>query len=1621
MLIRVILLFSVFVSTQLLGKDLVLDAKQINQACLSQVSVVYAENGESLGVIKCVHDEVTISANASNKVVMTGSFDRSMHIVAKDVEFRDGRVSSEGTQAVQLRVQAENLLFRGKTNVVESLQAEVASFESYSKLALGEIELKAEKVIVQSQILASRVVMKAAEVLIKRTATLSAANSIRIDGFSNLINRGHIAAKNYLLITGNTVYNEAQGIIYSEGALRYQLNSLVDNGITVALKGASYQIENEAILNTGKFIGGEFFLNALNLYAEAGYQFELFFGLMIGAKQNGYVSINAKIEQKNNYKKAQTKYRGLLQTSFWSEKSYLKSSNHLALADQGLDSFELDGSRDVVITSPDKLDAKRLIVRTDGSLSLRGQYIDFQGLASSINGVNNLILIQGEQAVVDARLQSDDQILIDLSKKINLAGKVMANELINIASDQLVVAGYLQGKEVFLTAEELIQLRSTAHLNASGKLTLWSPTGEVIIDDGAIVDAINLNIHAGRIISGGNLSADNMSIESEVLIQNGVVEVKNATIITDNWTIGGRVSFDALYIKSIEQSQAGLISSLTVAPDASLKVGDSYTIQADGSITNSFEVDQLNVAGALESVGNLILGVNRSTVSGKVVGQKNIKFTVGENFVVAPEGEFDSTGNIFLELKNNDYSEIQGAIKSQGWVGVSGEFSSEDAINLLAGVDGNIDASEIKVFTTEPIVIEKNLHFDYGVGITAPEVTIGSNTRINAADINLTSSKGDLVLMAGSDLQARNSVRIYAAGDLRRNSALVASGAAAWANQSRISAGEGGITLSTDGSYIETAAITQTPGKLIIGADKNIVIVPLVNQYTVTHTDKNWFRTKTRTQFFTTYFNSQVNAGEIELHFNGDAQLVNWTGADYSKVAFRYTDGSKIDIQTLQNEMHEVVTRTGRGIFKPVDGALNFVNDLAQKAKKLTSELIGESFDFLRQVNKEVLNNQKWVDEYLGHFETAANGSAGFMIDLQNPKKSYKVSTYRGLYNSYKQGFDAYLEDMDKLTGEVYGEVNEHFLSKVSGDLAKTLEKFDRLDTQVVGHVQAATEFDNVARVALVAVASTMGAGAGGVLVANLLADKFISKKKITADGILKSAAIAAISSYAGSALSDYDATARAIGEALVRDAAEVVIEGRSYKTSDLLVSILQALASTELPAGNNVDMDVWTAQVIRGAVNAGIDQVTTSVVDDGRLDLEDTLNAMSEGAVYAGVDASISNSSLVQIAAEKLAGFGQAMAELITQYSKEELALYEYNLNEMSEEETADYFEKLFANQAEMDAALAELLDKSDWLLANYSDIQKNSLIQSLIKNPGASKKLFELLLQRDPAFAAIIQHLDQSPSEGNELKKTAILAEAIQKYAYHNGALKLSYAESAWDMLSFAQSTDAIMSWNNKTSIYRKMADVLAIGVDGVALALPIIPGGAGPLVELLSRTPEVVQNSIMLFKATIKEFGPKVTTEIYEVARKSGLFSGGKFQELVGHQSSYETVKSFFRTLGKSNIPLGVKKSLVKSFELQTIKKEIVNTDIFVYRWHNNDDMAREFGRFVSDTPIFDKETARKLLALPNDNKMLHLSKFKIKRGTEIYRGKVAPLNGHTGGGSQIFITGEVIEDILIPILD
>lgn len=277
--------------------------------------------------------------------------------------------------------------------------------------------------------------------------------------------------------------------------------------------------------------------------------------------------------------------------------------------------------------------------------------------------------------------------------------------------------------------------------------------------------------------------------------------------------------------------------------------------------------------------------------------------------------------------------------------------------------------------------------------------------------------------------------------------------------------------------------------------------------------------------------------------------------------------------------------------------------------------------------------------------------------------------------------------------------------------------------------------------------------------------------------------------------------------------------------------------------------------------------------------------------------------------------------------------------------------------------------------------------------------------------------------------------------KYINQSGVAP-SYKESASNFLSI--STDALIGGDLESS---KQFEEIATAIVDIGLGLLPVVGVGKDVYELFTGKNLVTGEELSTFErglaavgiltaggshyiqtagkilsksARVSEEVIKAGEKVIHSAQKAGLFEGNKLKNLKAN-SSFETVKSFFRTLDKSNIPLPVKKSLVKSFDLKSIEKEIVTKDLFVYRWHNNDAVASRFGRFVSDTPLTDKEMARKLLALPDDNKMLFFEKFKIKKGTEIYKGTVAPLNGYTGGGSQIFITGENIEDILTPIIN
>jgi hypothetical protein len=98
-------------------------------------------------------------------------------------------------------------------------------------------------------------------------------------------------------------------------------------------------------------------------------------------------------------------------------------------------------------------------------------------------------------------------------------------------------------------------------------------------------------------------------------------------------------------------------------------------------------------------------------------------------------------------------------------------------------------------------------------------------------------------------------------------------------------------------------------------------------------------------------------------------------------------------------------------------------------------------------------------------------------------------------------------------------------------------------------------------------------------------------------------------------------------------------------------------------------------------------------------------------------------------------------------------------------------------------------------------------------------------------------------------------------------------------------------------------------------------------------------------------------------------------------------------------------------IRSFEHGSIRRRVVESDEIVYRWHNNDKNALQFGRYVSPERIENASLARSKLALPDQNQMKHLDAFTLKKGTTVFEGRIAPYSDQHGGGRQILVPGDL----------
>jgi hypothetical protein len=99
----------------------------------------------------------------------------------------------------------------------------------------------------------------------------------------------------------------------------------------------------------------------------------------------------------------------------------------------------------------------------------------------------------------------------------------------------------------------------------------------------------------------------------------------------------------------------------------------------------------------------------------------------------------------------------------------------------------------------------------------------------------------------------------------------------------------------------------------------------------------------------------------------------------------------------------------------------------------------------------------------------------------------------------------------------------------------------------------------------------------------------------------------------------------------------------------------------------------------------------------------------------------------------------------------------------------------------------------------------------------------------------------------------------------------------------------------------------------------------------------------------------------------------------------------------------------KQFIDSFEPSGIKFDVLTKENTVYRWHNDDSAAKQFGRFVSEEMISDPNAARAALDLSQANRTLFLDEFKVVQGTPVFAGPVRVAAGVKPGNQLFLVTG------------
>ncbi|MBF0297406.1 MAG: hypothetical protein HQK51_01725 [Oligoflexia bacterium] len=1314
-------IFSITLSTVYAQNEQIIELSpdRINLACKDhqpQLLLDPKNDNKIIGNLKCVDDpkvgqQVSVFAESNSERIFSfeGEYLQTLILAVDSIKLKNihsphslkiksKKVFIEGTNIIPVDFEVDSPNFN-----IESGKTTSKNLIIVSNILKNNATIESSKIDIQSE-----------TITLNNNSVLDSSEGISIVGQNHLVVAGVIKSNGDISINANSAELKKDTRIFSNGVYRIAVKKeLTDESKTIARMGSSFWAKTISFLTNFYFLGEVSSIVADN----------------INIDQGANLSVSRILISTNNEKQAYVQLSGNIFISrdlgsMKGMKDKLKSlSNegwfkYLQLQSQSSDNSDFQSIEGIqFISHKDLLTAKNSLVEGDRDILLKSKYLFIDGKISTTDNKGNIIL-QSQQAKLNAILSSSKAILIETTEKLESSAKMMALEYITLNAKNITISTpsiLSAGTNINMTAiggaitiagvsdaKGSIDLLCDKRLVVSGEHTagtemhLTSREDKVVVNEGSILKYDTATfIGALGVENNGTRSGITETIDAPEIFERGKIKVETTTYKKGNIHFSAQLSESKLL--KIENAgtveflngadvKSGAIdiksSKLTVSKDSKLESDEVLDLKSDfakiegalnslgtlifngkefhleeggviigkGDISLEGDLVEIKNKAQVESSSKIVItGNNEVNIDGTIKAGSSVGINAKKDLILAnnsniqgnfvaidvgakitSDGQITSDKNIEFKLANDNGNNIRGHLKADGWVVVSGKMNTESIVSLVTDRKDVIEAQGLNVITTEPIVIQKDIELKYGLALDASSITMDKDSSISASEISLNATEGDVTLESATKIIAKKNVNIHAKGDIVRKAEELSDKSVAI---SSIKSEKGDVfIISTDGSYIDTAAETKSAGNLVIKTKKGIVITPIKQVFVTQSIDKKWYGKKTTTTTSIMYTETHMDAKNLvmisdeggggiditNLIFNG--KKLTPESYDPEKI-FLKCDKDKLSLKQIENSVSSIVDKSYNSFVKPFASTYEAAKDINEAGRKLTRDILKVGEKVLREVSKPIYKNISGSEKYIDLIINLADSGADFAWNVSNPEKFYHVDTYREQYNAIKNVAVQVIKDSTELEKKFANKLNEEVIDKISHDISHLVDETIKIQDKSVSYVDAATSFENVARVSLVTLASSL-AGPSGSALANIIADKFISKKEMTSKQILESLAIGIAAGYAAEkatelAAKDFKNFFSTLTNNSVSTLSDRVFNDRSYSSSDAIAMILCAGAS-----GANS-----SNYFVNGAISGGSNQIISGAVIDHRVDLSEAGDAAFRGGINDTVNSNVSES----------------------------------------------------------------------------------------------------------------------------------------------------------------------------------------------------------------------------------------------------------------------------------------------------------------------------------------------------------------------------------------------------------